>query len=151
MANFYQDIKRCEATNDYHQAFMLCLENISNESIREHAVSEMRRMAKNYSYRVFEKCNGGYRLTVNKILDENWLLDIAIANKYSDIERGAISTGWFSSVPCIIIGSFLAKHKYGWSINKDKGTTTIYYDCSCFCDDFKMITAICEELIKLYS
>lgn len=150
MTEFYQEIRRCEATNDYHRAFMLCLENLSNKSIREHVQNEMRRMAKSYSYRVFEKCGGGYRLTINKILDDNWLPDIAIANKYSNIKRVRMSTGWFSSVPCIVIGSFLAKHKYGWFIDKEKGTTSIYYDCSCLCDDFKMITSICEELIKMF-
>lgn len=150
MSDLHQEIRRCEATNDYSGAFRFCMDNLTNPMEREYAQSEMRRMAKKYTYRVFEKCAGGYRLTISKVLDENWLLDIAIENNYTNIERSRISTGLFSSVPCIVLGSFLAKHKYGWSIDKEKGTTSIYYDCSCFCDDYKMITVICEKIIDMF-
>ncbi len=150
MNDFFQDIRRFEVTKDYNHAFMLCMENLSNMAVRENAQNEMRRLMKKYTYNVFEEGYGSYRLKINKVLNENWLLDLAIANNYNSIEREYLSTGWFSSVPCITIGSFLAKHKYGWSIDKEKGTTTIYYKCSTFCDDFKMLNSICEELIKMF-
>lgn len=151
MNDTFKDIQRCEATKNYNKAFTLCIENLCNNEFKEIAIGEMRRLTQYYSYQIFEEYYYGYRLVINKTVPETWLIDIAIDNGYIGFDYQPISIGLFSEVPGIILGSFLAKHKYGLKINNKKNRTTIYYMRSPFCDDDKMITAICEAIILLYT
>lgn len=151
MTDIFKDIQRCEATKNYHKAFTLCIENLCNNEFRDIAIGEMRRLTQYYSYHIFEEYYYGYRLVINKTVPENWLIDIAIDNGYRGFDSRNISTGLFSEVPGIILGSVLATHKYGLKINHKKNQTTIYYMRSSFCNDYKMITAICEAIILLYT
>ena len=149
VSNFEQDILRFEATNEYHKAFLLCLSCLQTPELKEKAFTKANLLVKNHSYLIFEKFSKGYRIRVNKPLHDNWLLDIAIKHGYKNIKRSAMSTGFCSTVPCIVIGSFLAKQKMGIGHNKDN-TNTIYFHFSTFCDDFKLAKAIGENIIKLY-
>lgn len=143
--------KRLVVTRNYHRAFRICLNKLSDNVVAENAIAKIRELVEEHSCKVFEPYSNNYRLQVPFLLDSNWLLDIAINLGYKEVEHAKISTGWFSSVPSIAIGSLLNKHRYGLSRNMKNNTTTIYYSARCFCRDYKMITAISEELIKLYS
>lgn len=149
--SFCTVIKRLEATNDIHGAYKLCLQNLTNPSCMEQALTKARQLAKSHAFQIFERHNGYYTIETNCILDENFLLDLAIELGYKDMERSIISTGWFSSIPCILIEGILSRHKYGLKINKEKQTSTIYYHANSFCDDYKMIMALSEKLIEMYS
>ena len=149
MTAFYQKMKRHEVTGEYSEAFSICLENIKVPENEKIAIENIRRLVKQYSYKVFKSFSKGYSITIKTKLDENWILDIAINNGYNEVKRSKMSISILNSVPCITLGSFMAKHKYGLGFNKDN-STTIYYHRDRFCDDFKMIDAITEELIKLY-
>lgn len=143
--------KRLVVTRNYHGAFRICLDKLSDNVVAENAIAKIRGLVEEHSYKVFEPYGNNYRLQVPFLLDSNWLLDIAIGLGYKEVEHTKISTGLFSSVPGIAIGSLLKKHRYGLSRNMKNNTTVIYYTARCFCNDYKMIAAISEELIKLYS
>lgn len=151
VAVFEHQILRYETTGDIHKAFMHCLRNLSDNELVENATVKIREIVKKYTYKIFEPYDDKYRLQVGFLLDSNWLLDIAISLGYKEVTHTKISTGLFSSVPGIAIGTLLKKHSYGLSRNMKNNTTVIYYTARCFCDDYKMIAAISEELIKLYS
>lgn len=150
-AVFEHQIVRYETTGDIHKAFVLCLQKLSDMDVKESATVKIRELVNKHSYKVFEPYGEDYRLQIDFLLDADWLLDIAISLGYKEVRHTKISTGLFSSVPGIAIGSLLKRHRYGLLRNMKNNTTIIYYTLRCFCDDFKMITAICEKLVELYS
>lgn len=106
-------------------------------------------LIENHFYNVMERYSKGYRITVGKQFDDNWLLDVAIELGYKDIKNSTMSVGFLDSVPNIVLGLFWAKHKLALRRNKDN-TTTIYYKFTFWCDDFKMIKAVCDKIVEMY-
>lgn len=144
---FVQEIKRLEITQDYHKAFLLCLENLKNPKIEADAKDMAYDLIKKYGKNVMERFGYGYRINLEYTIDENWLLDIAIACGYKEINRSNMPIAMFKSVPCIAFGRLLAKQKFGIGQNKNN-TSTLYYHCGNFCDDFKMLGAVLEAIVK---
>ena len=149
MNNFDQEILRLEATNEYHKAFLLCLQNMKNPDLQQKAKDKAHSLIENRFYNVMERYSKGYRITVDKQFDNNWLLDVAIELGYKDIKKSTMSVGFFDSVPNIVLGLLWAKHKLALRRNKDN-TTTIYYKFTFWCDDFKMIKAVCDKIVEMY-
>ncbi len=143
---FEKELRRFIATNEYHKAFMLCLNNMSNTELSDIAFNKALILIKEHSHKVMDK---GYVLKLNQKLDDNWLLDVAIKNGYKNIRHSTISVGLFTSIPSITISGLLARQRLGIKHNKD-GTSTIYYRYNWFCDEFKLIRATLTEVVELY-
>lgn len=151
IAEFEHQISRYEIVGEIHKAFVFCLSKLSDRDMSDRVESMIRMLVNKYNYKIFEQSGSKYKVHIDFLLDSNWLLDIAISSGYKSVESTKISTGLFSSVSGIAIGSLLKKQCFGLSINTKNNTTTIYCTTRALCDDYKMIHAISEELIKLYS
>jgi hypothetical protein len=95
-----------------------------------------------------EETSGSKRiLTIPLDLNIEWIVDSAISLGYKELKRGSISTGIFSSCPCIIVGSLLAKQKFGIVKNKDN-IMSLLYSFGSFTSDYKLIKFLCSNIIE---
>ncbi len=149
---FNSEYRRLCAIDKYDKAFRLCLDNVKDRSITNIVMPKAHELIKLHAYMVMDApyhCT----LTVNRKLDINWLIDIAITAGYKNgLKFSKMSTGLFSYIPCIQLPTTygLARHRFGVEQNKD-GSSTIYYKRNKFCSDFKMVRQILEEVLLLYS
>ena len=145
--DFNKSIKRLEAFKDYAKAFNLCLKSIENIELRQHAIETGEKLIKEHVYEVLEISGNKRILTVPLVLNMEWIVDSAISLGYKELERGSISTGLFSSCPCVIVGSLLAKQKFGIIKNKDN-TFSLLYSFGSFTSDYKLIKSLCLNIIE---
>lgn len=145
---FNQIIKRHQTLKEYAQAFNFCLTNIKNPEFQTAAADIGKRLIKEQAYDVMQQDGKRRVITVPLELSVEWIIDTAISLGYTSLERGSISTGFFSSCPCVTIGSMLAKQKFGIRYNKDK-TSTLIYTAGSFAGDFKLVKALCSSIIDL--
>lgn len=146
---FNKVINRHKALNEYNQAFHFCIANMSDDELRQKASDTSAMLLKAKTYEVLDGTDRKRNLTVPLDLTLDWIVDTAISLGYHNLERGFISTGLFSSVPCIVIGSLMAKQKFGVRKNKDN-TYSFLYSCGSFASDFKLLNALVLDIIKLF-
>lgn len=146
---FVNQIKRHKATNEYHEAFMLCLESMGDQNLKVKACAEAYELVNKHSPQILQKFSKGYRITLKKQFDLDWVLDIAISRGLSQIERSEMSIGFLRSIPCIVIRGFMAKQRFGVSAN-EKGDATLYYSHNMWADDFKLIQEVCRKIVDLH-
>lgn len=147
---FEKVIKRHETLKEYSQAFKLCLESLNVPEFRTSAAGTGRRLIKSYGYDVLEEKGGKRTLTVPLELNIDWVVDTAISLGYKSLDRGTLSLGFLSSCPCVILGSLLAKQRFGIRKNKDN-TTSLVFVAASFASDFKLINALCTNIIEQLS
>lgn len=145
--DFYKSIERHQAFKDYDQAFNLCIKCIEDVELRQHAIDTAEKLIKEHAYEVLEASGNKKVLTIPLNLNLEWIIDTAISLGYKELEHGSISTGLFSSSPCIIIGSLLAKQKFGLIKNKDN-TVSLLYSYGLFTGDYKLIKSLCLDIIE---
>lgn len=141
-----KNIKRHQTLKEYSKAFDLCLVNIFNDDLRECAYEAGKKLIKEHGINVMKEDGSKRTLTVPLRLTLDWIVDTAISLGFKTMDRGTISMGLFSSCPCVTVGSLLAKQKYGVKENKD-GTTTLVYTSGTFAGDYKLINALCSNII----
>nr|WP_303256255.1 hypothetical protein [uncultured Prevotella sp.] len=149
LIGFEKELRRFEATNEFHNAFKLCLDNMKNPLLHKSAYDYAMNLIKEQGCKVMELDGSNYRFAVSKKLDSNWLLDIAIQLGYKNIERTSYSVGFFTKVPAIALGGFFTKQYFGMGSDKEHNTI-IYYCNGRFGTDTKMIQKVCEEIVNLY-
>lgn len=145
---FKQLIKRHEALKEYSQAYNLCISSLANTDLVAVATECAKKLVQQNKYNVMEGTGTKRSITVAINLSMEWIIDAAISLGYKTLEKGTISTGVFSSVPCVMIGGLMAKQKFGVRKNKNE-TYTFYYSLGTFANDFKLITHLCNSLIDL--
>ena len=145
--DFNNSIKRHKAFKDYAQAFNLCLKCIKDVELRQYAIETGEKLIKEHAYEVLETSGSKRILTIPLDLNIEWIVDSAISLGYKELKRGSISTGIFSSCPCIIVGSLLAKQKFGIVKNKDN-TMSLLYSFGSFTSDYKLIKFLCSNIIE---
>ena len=149
LIGFEKELRRFEATNEFHNAFKLCLDNMKNPLLHKSAYDYAMNLIKEQGCKVMELDGSNYHFVVSKKLDSNWLLDIAIQLGYKNIERTSYSVGFFTKVPAIALGGFFTKQYFGMGSDKEHNTI-IYYCNGRFGTDTKMIQKVCEEIVNLY-
>lgn len=145
--DFNKSIKRHQAFKEYAQAFNLCLKCIENGELRQNAIETGETLIKEHGYEVLGMSGSKRIITVSLDLNLEWIVDSAISLGYKELEHGSISTGLFSSCPCVIVGSLLSKQKFGLIKNKDN-TTSLLYSFGSFTSDYKLIKTLCFSLIE---
>ncbi len=142
---FNQVIKRHVTLKEYSQAFAICVNSLINGTQGDVAAETARKLIKDHSYNVMKQDGSKRVLTVPLHLTLEWIIDTAIALGYKTLDRGSVSTGVFSSVPCVVLGNMLSKQKFGIKENKD-GSCTLVYTFG-FSSDFKLINALLTSII----
>lgn len=144
---FYRSIQRYQTFKDYDKAFNLCIKCIEDIELRQHAIDTGEKLIKEHAYKVLETSGNNRVLTIPLNLNLEWIIDIAILLGYKELEHGSISTGFFSSCPCVNVGNFLTKQKFGLIKNKDN-TVSLLYSYSSFTSDYKLIKSLCLDIIE---
>lgn len=145
--DFYKSIQRHQAFKDYAQAFNLCLKCIKDFELRQCAIETGEKLIEEHVYEVLDTSGSNRILTVSLDLNIEWIVDSAISLGYKELEHGSISIGIFSSCPCVNIGNFLNKQKFGLIKNKDN-TVSLLYSYSLFTCDYKLIKSLCLNIIE---
>lgn len=144
---FNQQIKRHETLKEYSQAFELCLTCLRSPELQEEAALIGKRLIKETGILVM-KPGGRYYLNLPLELNLNWILDVAIANGYKEMNRGSMSLGLFSSVSCVTIGGVFSKQSFAVKENKDH-SVTFFYKYGSSVKDWKLIKALCTDIIDI--
>lgn len=151
--NFNKLVSRYSALKEYNKMFNHCVEGLKDPEISELACKTGKNLIAEHGFEIME--NSGNRILRNLPLALNldWIVDTAVLVGYDDLERGTMSTGIFSSCPCVSIGSFWAKQKFGIKLNKDD-TVSLLYCYNTFAADNKLINTllldIFNQLIEKY-
>lgn len=144
---FDRQFKRYKVLGEFHSAFMFCLDNL-NTPVGENARQYATQLIRDKKYEVLLPDGSRRLIKIPTKLDNNWLLDIAVRMGYGEVQRDTISTGFFSKVPCIMIGGMFSKQRFATRAEKD-GSTTIFYTQGSWTDDYKLISAICNEIVNI--